>query len=133
MVNETPTKKASDVVFQEGKKVSWILSTNPSENEQKFKNLLDENHIRYRFQKVFFKAIEGTRKTAECYYIAQFWLPRKKLFIEIPTGNRYRMPKIQDFRNYNALEVFPKAQCIKLTEEDLITSEFINDFIKLIK
>jgi len=133
MINETPTKKASKVVFQEGKKVSWILSTNPSENEQKFKAILDNNHIKYRFQKVFFKAIEGTRKTAECYYIAQFWLPRKKLFIEIPTGNRYRMPRVQDFRNYNALEVFSKAQCIKLNDDELEDSEFINNFIKLIK
>lgn len=133
MIDERNLKKNSRAVFQEGKRVSWILSTNPSENEQKFKKVLDDNHIKYKFQKVFFKTIDGIRKTAECYYIAQFWLPRRKLFIEIPQGNRLRKIRSCDFRNYNALEVFPKAQCIKLSDDEFEDTEFMDNIIELIK
>lgn len=133
MTEEKSLKQASKIVFQEGKKVAWILSTNPTENEIKFQSLLNQNHIKYRFQKVFFKSYEGTKKTAECYYIAQFWLYKKKLFVEIPSGSRAKVPRVQDFRIYKALEVFPKAQSIQLTADELEDPEFIDNFINLIK
>lgn len=133
MNKEDSYKQNSKAVYQEGKHIAWILSTKPSDNELLLKSILDDNQIKYKFQKPFFKSIAGTRKCAESYYIAQFWLHRKKLFIEISPCNKHRNPEHTNFRIYNALEVFPKAQCIKLTKEDLVTPEFINDFVKLIK
>lgn len=133
MIDEKILKQNSKVVFQEGKRVAWILATNPSENELKFKDLLDSHHIKYKFQKLFFKSYAGTKHTAESYYVAQFWLPRRKLFIEVPQGSRAKRVKQCDFRTLNALDVFPKAQCIKLTLDELEDSEFIDNFIQLIK
>lgn len=121
----------SKAVYQEGKKVAWILSTKPSNSELFFKSILDNKLIKYKFQKIFFKSIPGTKKCAESYYIAQFWLPRKKLIIEITTTNRRFISA--DFRIHDALEAFPKAQCIKLSEDDLHNTEFIDQFIKLLK
>lgn len=133
MIDEKSYKQNSKVVYAEGKKIAWILLSNPTDNELLLKSLLDENHIKYKFQKPFFKSMEGNKGCAVSYYIAQFWLPRKRLFIEISPSNRHRNPRHTDFRVYDALEVFPKAQCIKLNRKDLDSSEFIDNFIKLVK
>lgn len=133
MIDEKSYKQTSKVVFQEGKSVASLMAHFPTDNELKFKDILDSKHIKYRFQKVFFKTIAGVRHTAECYYVAQFWLPRKRLFIEIPYGHRYKKPKTGDFRNYDALDVVKRVQCVKLSMEELNNEEFINNFIQLIK
>lgn len=133
MIETESYKQNTRVVRQEGKRLAWILSSRPSNNELLLKSILDGKHIKYKFQKPFYKSINGIKGSAVSYYIAQFWLPRKRLFIEINPCNKHRNPINTDFRVYNALDVFPKAQCIKLTKEDLNTPEFINDFIKLIK
>lgn len=126
-------KESSKVIYQEGKKTAWILTSNPSENELLLKGILDEHNVKYKFQKIFFKSIEGKKKCAESYYIAPFWLPRKKLIIEVSPSKRDKVSKNMNFRIYNALEAFPKAQCIKLTKKDLTAPGFIKDFIDLIK
>lgn len=133
MIIKEATRRAFKAVFDEGKCTEYILQHFPTENELKIQNLLKQNHIKYKFQKVFFKTFEGKRNTAECYYIAQFWLYKKRLFIEVPAGIRQKKPKFQDFRTYNALEVFPKAQCIQLKEEDIEDAVFLDQFISLLK
>ena len=131
MIDKKSYTLNSKAVYQEGKKIAWKLSTNPSSSELLFKSILDDKHIKYKFQKLFFKSIPGTKKCADSYYIAQFWLPRKKLIISIGTDNSKFIPA--DFRIYDALEAFPKAQCVKLSEYDLHNTEFIDKFIQLLK
>lgn len=133
MIDEKSYKQTSNIIRQEGKKVAKFLGHFPSENELRLQALLDSNHFRYKFQKVFFKSIKGMKGCAESYYIAQFWLPKKRLFIEVEPGKRLKKVKDDNLRTFDALEVFPKAQCIKLSKNELDDAEFIDNFIKLIK
>lgn len=132
MEKEKSIKQISHLVNKEGRMVEWFMRNYPTTNELFFINLLDENKIKYKFQKVFFQKVEGHENRSKAYYIAQFWLYKKRLFVEVNPGHRKSM-KPTNFRVYDALSVFPRAQCIKLTDKDLKDENFMKSFISVLK
>ena len=133
MIDKESYKRISDLIYQEGKAVSKIMFKYPTANERELASILSKHNVKFTFQKLLFGHPNGIREYIDSYYIAQFWLYRKKLFIEVEPGYRSVKPKYTGVRTFKALDVFPKAQCIQLTEEDLNTPEFISEFLKLIK
>ena len=133
MIDKESYKRVSDQVYQEGKEVSKTMFKYPTANERKLADILSRYNVKFTFQKLLFSHPNGIREYLDSYYVAQFWLHRKKLFLEVEPGYRLVKPKYTGFRTFKALDVFPKAQCIKLTEEDLNTPEFVSEFLKLIK
>lgn len=87
------------------------LKTRATPSELKFKKLLDENKIRYIFQKGFFKPF---------HIIADFYIPNKKLIIEID-GSHHKEPyykerdRIRDIRFLKERGI----KTIRLTNEQI--------------
>lgn len=127
-------KSVSYKIMAEGKRVASTMFHHPSEEELQLKNMLDKNGVKYTFQKLLFNSVtDGKKKYPKSYYVAQFWCYRKKLFIELESKERAKPIRYTDYRTFDSHEVFPKAQCIKLTKGDLNDSEFMNHLLEVLK
>lgn len=134
MIIDKVFKQSSYKVKLEGKRVASTMFHHPTNEELQFKKLLDDNKIKYSFHKLFFNSVtDGKKKYPLSYYVAQFWCYKKRLFVEIESKERDKTIRFTNCRTFDALEVFPKAQCIKLTKEDLNDNEFINHLLEVLK
>lgn len=112
-----------------------LMRVYPSILEWQIKNLLDENAVRYDFHRVFYKMSNDTakKKVILKYYIADFWLPDKKIVLKIGDSPRkievesddYMAPSLEGFRLQHTT--------IDIDSKDLHSENFLCDFTRLVK
>lgn len=132
MIDEKSFRKITHLVRSEGEHNSRLMYKFPTALEQKVMEILDENHVKYSFQKLFYKFVKGYRQYVEAYYIANFWIPRKKLMIDIEAAPRKIKVQSQDLRTFSNDGVTPKAQVLRITEKDLEYPTFKAELLALV-
>lgn len=125
-------KIVSNQVYLEGRRSSFVLSKYPTPSEKKLIEALTKHHIRFKFHRCFYKSFEG-RKDFCAYYIAQFWLPKKKLILNVTQEDRECNPRYTSLRSFDSSEVYPKAQYLEVSKEDINTPLFIDELVRLLK
>lgn len=89
----------------------------PSPLEEKMKDFLDRYNVEYEFQKIFY--IYADDGWIVRYYIADFYLPEKKIIIEVD-GKQHDMHKQYDKeRTGNIQENYPNVTVLRYRWEDL--------------
>lgn len=133
MVDEKSFKKISHLIRSEGEHNSRLMYKFPTALEAKVKKILDDNGIKYKFQQLFYRFVKGYRQYVEAYYIANFWIPKKRLVLEIQPARRKIEVESEKLRTFSYDDVTPKAQVLKITEEDLRCPTFAQELLALIK
>ena len=91
------------------------------------------NGVDYRFQKLFYRYVKGYKQYVEAYYIANFWIPKKKLALDIqPAPRKYKI-KSEGLRTFTNRDISPVAQVLKITEEDFKYPNFEQELLALLK
>lgn len=133
MIDEKSFKRLNHAVRSEGEHNSRLMFKFPTASEAKLRKELDERGVKYSFQKLLYRMVEGSRKLADAYYIANFWFPKKRLIINIRKGKRKIEVASEGLRTFEYGGIFPKAQVISLTEEDIDNPEFIEGIIGMLR
>lgn len=133
MVDEKSFKKISHLIRSEGEHNSRLMYKFPTVLEGKVKKLLDDNRIKYSFQKLFYRYVKGYRQYVEAYYIANFWIPGKKLMLDIQKAPRKIDVKSEDLRTFSNEGIAPVAQVLRITERDLECPTFADELLALLK
>lgn len=133
MIDEKSFKKITHLIRSEGEHNSRLMYKFPTALEAQVKKLLDENHVKYSFQKLFYRYVKGYRQYVEAYYIANFWIPRKRLMLDIQKGPRKINVASEDLRTFSNEGITPAAQVLRITEKDLNCPTFAEEFLSLVK
>ena len=94
------------------------MRTWPSPLEERMIAFLDKNNVQYESQKTFY--IYADDGWIIRYYIADFYIPDRKLIIEVD-GRRYHEHHSQHdkMRTRNIQEHYPDVKVLRYTWEDL--------------
>ena len=133
MVDEKSFKKISHLIRSEGEHNSRLMYKFPTALEAQVKKVLDDNGVRYKFQQLFYRFVKGYRQYVEAYYIANFWIPKKKLVLEIQPARRKIEVESEKLRTFSYDGVFPRAQVLRITEEDLRCPTFAQELLTILK
>ena len=133
MVDKESFKKISHLIRSEGEHNSRLMYKFPTALEAQVKKVLDDNGVRYKFQQLFYKFVKGYRQYVEAYYIANFWIPKKKLVLEIQPARRKIEVESEKLRTFSYDGVFPRAQVLRITEEDLRCPTFAQELLTILK
>ena len=133
MIDEKSFKKISHLIRSEGEHNSRLMYKFPTALEAKVKNILDDNGIKYKFQQLFYRFVKGYRQYVEAYYIANFWIPQKRLILDIQPAKRKIEVDSEKLRTFSYDNITPRAQVLKITEEDLRCPTFAQELLALIK
>ena len=133
MIDEKSFKKVSHLIRSEGEHNSRLMYKFPTALEGEVKKILDDNGIRYKFQQLFYRFVRGYRQYVEAYYIANFWIPKRKLILEIQPARRKIEVDSEKLRTFSYEGISPRAQVLKITKEDLECPTFAQELLALIK
>ena len=133
MIDERSFKKISHLIRSEGEHNSRLMYKFPTALEAKVKKILDDNGIKYKFQQLFYRFVKGYRQYVEAYYIANFWIPKKRLIIDIQPAKRKIEVDSEKLRTFSYDNITPRAQILKITEEDLRCPTFVQELLAIIK
>ena len=133
MIDEKSFKKVSHLIRSEGEHNSRLMYKFPTVLEGEVKKILDDNGIRYKFQQLFYRFVRGYRQYVEAYYIANFWIPKRKLILEIQPARRKIEVDSEKLRTFSYEGISPRAQVLKITKEDLECPTFAQELLALIK
>ena len=133
MIDEKSFKKVSHLIRSEGEHNSRLMYKFPTALEGEVKKILDDNGIMYKFQQLFYRFVRGYRQYVEAYYIANFWIPKRKLILEIQPARRKIEVDSEKLRTFSYEGISPRAQVLKITKEDLECPTFAQELLALIK
>lgn len=133
MIDEKSFKKISHLIRSEGEHNSRLMFKFPTALEGKVKKMLDDNGIKYKFQQLFYRYVIGYRQYVEAYYIANFWIPRKRLILDIQPARRKIDVETQDLRTFSYEGITPRAQVLKISEKDLECPTFAQELLAILK
>jgi hypothetical protein len=133
MVDEKSFKKISHLIRSEGEHNSRLMYKFPTALEREVKKILDDNSIKYKFQQLFYRFVKGYRQYVEAYYIANFWIPKKRLVLDIQPARRKIKVDSEKLRTFSYDGVTPKAQVLRITEEDLRCPTFTQELLAILK
>ncbi len=133
MIDDKSFKMVSHLIRSEGERNSRKMHKFPTALETKMKRILIANGVDYRFQKLFYRYVKGYKQYVEAYYIANFWIPKKKLALDIqPAPRKYKI-KSEGLRTFTNRDISPVAQVLKITEEDFKYPNFEQELLALLK
>jgi hypothetical protein len=133
MIDEKSFKKVSHLIRSEGEHNSRLMYKFPTALEREVKKVLDDNGIKYKFQQLFYRFVKGYRQYVEAYYIANFWIPKKRLVLDIQPARRKIEVKSEKLRTFSYDGVTPRAQVLRITEEDLRCPTFAQELLAILK
>lgn len=133
MIKEVSFKKITKNIKEAGIHNSRLMYKFPTELESKIMEILDEEGIKYKFQKLFYKFVKGSRDYIENYYIANFWIPKKKIVLDIASVPRKVKINTDSLRSYDTEGIHPKPFVIKINENDLEYPSFKQELVALLK
>lgn len=132
-MEEESLKRITSLVREEGSRNARIMFTHPTALEREIREILDANGIKYTFQKPLYRFIKGYRHYVESYYIANFWLPSKKIILDVESSFRNASVRSTGVRTYDNEGITPVATVLKIKEEDLKYPAFKEELLALLK
>ena len=140
MIDYKSFKEVSDVVRDASFKTSKILMKHPSALEKRMRRLLNRNKIKFIFQAVFHKEINGNHDLTEAFYIASFYFPKKKIALvmedspsKMTQEERDYIASVDGLRTYNIRDISKNIQELKITEEDFNCPTFNQELFALLR
>lgn len=133
MIDEESLKRTSHIIRSEGEHNARLMFKFPTALETKVKKVLDDNNIKYSFQKLLYRFVKGSRNYVEAYYIANFWLPRNKLILDIQKDKRKVGVKEEGLRTFSYDNIRPAAQVLKLDREAIECPVFEKELMAILK
>ena len=107
------------------------MKKHPSWLEKKMMEFLDNQHIKYEFQKVFF--IKSKGGFIKSYYIVDFYIPDKKVILEVDGQFHKEQKEYDDFRTRDIQKHYPKIQVIRWEARDFHSYVNMKTLLSLIK
>ena len=103
---------------------AFAMRFDPSKLEEKMQKFLDKHHIYYTSQEIFY--IYDDSRWITTYYIADFYVPDKKIIIEVD-GKKYHEHHSQKDRDRTRAiqKNYPGVEVLRYTWHDL------DDFTKM--
>lgn len=128
----TLPKKENNKKLQDSAEVNaWWMRKNPSFLERMMLQFLDNNNIQYEFQKIFY--IAGKNNYITRYFIADFYIPSKKVVIEMD-GKFHKEQEKQDKRRTALIkDYYKKVKVIRMTYKDMNNPNKLRDLLTRIK
>lgn len=140
MIDYKSFKEVSDVVRNASFKTSKILIKHPSALEKRMRRLLNRNKIKFIFQAVFHKEINGNHDLTEAFYIASFYFPKKKIALvmedspsKMTQEERDYIASVDGLRTYNIRDISKNIQELRITEEDFNCPTFNQELFALLR
>lgn len=140
MIDYKSFKEVSDVVRNASFKTSKILIKHPSALEKRMRRLLNRNKIKFIFQAVFHKEINGNHDLTEAFYIASFYFPKKKIALvmedspsKMTQEERNYIASVDGLRTYNIRDISKNIQELRITEEDFNCPTFNQELFALLR
>ena len=140
MIDYKSFKEVSDVVRDASFKTSKILMKHPSALEKRMRRLLNRNKIKFIFQAVFHKEINGNHDLTEAFYIASFYFPKKKIALvmedspsKMTQEERDYIASVDGLRTYNIRDISKNIQELRITEEDFNCPTFNQELFALLR
>lgn len=133
MVDKKTFKQYFNQLKSEGKYNSKIMFKNPTSLEKKLQAILDDNQIKYVFQKLFYKRVEGTRDCIEAYYIANFWIPQKRIVLNVEAAPRKNQPEYWGFSTKDFSGIVAKSQVLNISRKDFECPTFVDELVAILK
>lgn len=112
-------------IILEGKKVAKFLKKYPSISELKIKDILDSNGVEYSYQVLMYSSERG-------YYIANFYIPKKKLLLHVENSTRRQEPKYSKYRIFDYSKLFHKVSVLRIRTKDIKKKIFEEDLLKIV-
>ena len=124
-------KENNDKMKESAEFYSGEMRKNPSMLEKMMMEFLDNNNIDYEFQRIFY--IRDKAGFIRKYYIADFYVPRRKLVIEMD-GKFHEKQRIQDERRSDDIQrQHTKVKITRLCYKDMYSYNKMKDLLKKIK
>ena len=125
-------KEVNNERMQDSAEVNaWWMRRNPSFLEKMMMEFLDNNHIQYEFQKIFY--IAGKNKYIEQYYIADFYIPSRRTIIEVDGKFHEQQKKYDSKRTELIKQYHKKVKVIRIKYPDFKNAKKLNDLLTRIK
>ena len=123
-------KQHNESMMKSAEKYANAMRKHPSFLEKIMLGLLKSNGIKFDFQKIFY--IKNTGRITR-YFIADFYIPSKKLVIEVD-GNFHKNQIDRDEERTKLIEKhFPKTKVIRVTFEDINNLEKASSLMNKLK
>ena len=103
----------------------------PSWLEKKMIEFLDSHKIKYTFQAILY--IKSKGGFIKQYYIADFYIPRKKIIIETDGKFHEEQKEYDDFRTKDIQKNFPGTTVIRWSTKDFNSYANMKKLLELIK
>lgn len=110
---------------------AWEMRRNPSFLEKMMKEFLDNHGINYEFQKIFY--IAGKNNYITQYFIVDFYIPNKKLILEVDGKFHKEQAKQDNKRTLLIKEHYRKTKVIRFTYKDMMNSKKLSELLKRLK
>lgn len=95
---------------------AYDMRKNPSYLEKQMIEFLDSHKIKYEFQKIFY--IRSSGGFIKQYYIADFYIPKKHIILEVDGKFHKDQTKLDNFRTWNIQKHYPKVRIIRWEYKD---------------
>ena len=103
------------------------MRTWPSPLEERMIAFLDKHYIHYEFQKIFY--IHHEDGWILRYYIADFYIPDKKIIIEVDGKFHDEQKQKDKTRTRIIQENYPMVEVLRFTWEDVSDEDTMNDLL----
>ena len=103
----------------------------PSPLEERMQRFLDRHNIRYESQKIFY--IYAEDGWIMRYYIADFYVPAKKIIIEVDGKFHDKHKQHDKSRTKEIQEHYPEVEVLRYKWKDLFDSKLMNELLLRLK
>lgn len=107
---------------------AYNMRKNPSWLEKKMIELLDSWGIVYEFQKIFYMRSSGG--FIKNYYIADFYIPKKKIILEVDGKFHKEQAAFDEFRTRDIQKEYPMVDVVRFSWKDVNDRDKMECFIR---
>jgi len=110
---------------------AYNMRKNPSYLEQKMIKFLDNQKIKYEFQKIIY--IKSKGGFIKHYYIADFYIPKKKIILEVDGKFHKDQVAFDEYRTRNIQRHYPKIRVVRWEYNDFHSYVNMKKLVEILK
>lgn len=107
------------------------MKLHPSWLERQMIEFLNNQKIKFEFQKIFY--IRSSGGFIKQYYIADFYIPKKHIILEVDGKFHNDQVKLDSFRTWNIQKHYPKTKVVRWVSEDFRSYTNMKKLIEILK